>query len=88
MVADVTDHVDEREVAVAKPPLAVDAFESVVVATGDDGLQRKLVGLLQHRVVIPRKREVPPAATRGAGVLIDLDDRIGRHILVRGVPSG
>src|SRR5947209_120348 len=78
--ADVADHVDEREVAVGKPPPPVDAFEPVVVAAGDDGLQGEPVDLLQHRVVT--------AATRGAGVLVDLDDRIGRHVLGSRCPVG
>ena len=46
MTADVTDHVDEGEVAVGEAPLAVDTLKAVVVAAGDDGLQPKLLGLL------------------------------------------
>ena len=44
MVADVADLVDECEVAEGEPPAAVDTFEAVVVAAGNDRLQRKLVG--------------------------------------------
>lgn len=44
MVADVADLVDECEVAEGEPPAAVDTFEAVVVAAGNERLQRKLVG--------------------------------------------
>jgi hypothetical protein len=38
MVADITNHVDQCQVAVGKPPPTVNAFETVVVATSDDRL--------------------------------------------------
>src|SRR6201997_4682795 len=78
MVAHITDHVDQCQVAVGKPPLTVNTFKAVVVATGDDRLQRRFVGLLQHRVVT--------AAIRSACFFVDLDDRIGGHVLGSGCP--
>jgi hypothetical protein len=46
MVADITQHVDKREVAVRVPPLTIDAFEPVMVAAGDDRLKWKVIGSL------------------------------------------
>jgi len=50
-----------------------------VVATGDDGLQRKVVVLLEDGEV--------RAARRGAGPIIDIDDRVGGDVLRARVPS-
>src|SRR5947209_12337691 len=76
VATDIADQVDEREVPVAKPPPApapAHTLEAVMVAAGDDRLQGPPFGLLQHGVVA--------AARRRAGVLVDLDDRVGRHVL-------
>ena len=55
-----------------EPPLALDPMERVVVATRNDGLEGKDVGLLNHRKVAPRRGSI--------GALLHLDDGIGREM--------
>src|SRR6202011_1218484 len=77
VTAQVADEVTEDD-ALGQAPRAVDAGELVVVPTGDDGLQREVVDLLQDGEVRPGRG--------GAGGLVDLDHEVGGHVLGPGRP--
>jgi len=78
MIAQVADQIHEDE-AVRKPPRAAVANEAIVVAPGDDRLQRHGASLLQHREVRARERR-----PRGG---VDSITRFVVTCFVRGAPS-
>ena len=78
VLAQVADEVDE-EATLREPPAPVVALEGVVVAAGDDRLQRRRAHLLQH--------EVGGARGRWPALVVDVEHEFVTRCLVRGEPS-
>src|SRR5437660_6690864 len=72
MTAQVADEVGD-DLTVGEAPAAVDALEAIVVAPGDDRLEREVGAGLQHGEIRTRRR--------GRTVTADLDRDVADHML-------